>query len=291
MYDQKNRREAFSIMAFKRVNPDGRVKPPHRMKTKIETDEPRPEFEDKPKKNARRKSQRVSFANEQHGISLRRELRKKDKEIKAVLGKKMVKLPETMPIKLLITDWAIRYGDASPSTYLNRIRGYNDHEVKSIMSAHPASQWYKERVEVLDGMSEQITKRHIDWVAEMHDSHMKSSKLGLNAAYDFLTHETTKPASQKDIRMIKVALEAIQVAQKIQRTTLGLPQDEGSVHVFNQLFYKQQAKDDIPEDEKTEVQKVEEMLTIDDIKMLVEVRREEKRIKIEENTIDAEVSH
>lgn len=180
------------------------------------------------------------------------------------------------PIELMLTDWSIKYPGSKPYEYLTVIKGYSRSEAGAILKRVPVPDWYTAKCELLDGITAGLAKRQIDWAAEMHDLHFEGSKIGMMSAMDWIRHQDTQPIENRDIRMVKVAVETIQVAQRIQRTALGLPSDDGAIHIYNQLIIKQQQAKHISEDEKTPVEKLEERLTMADIRALIEVRRVEK---------------
>lgn len=188
----------------------------------------------------------------------------------------LAKLEREHPVELMLTDWSIKYPEKKPHFYLTEIKGYTQKEATTIMNGTPAPDWYAAKNDLLDGMTSSLAKRQIDWAAEMHDLHFEGSKIGLDSAIDWLRFQQTRPEQERDIKMIKVALESVQIAQKIQRTALGLPTDDGAIHIYQNLIMRQQQHTHVNESDKTPVEKLEERLSFDDIQSLIEHRRLEK---------------
>jgi len=207
--------------------------------------------------------------------------------IQKARAERLAKIEKSYPVELMLTDFAIGHPDRTVRQYLVEDKGYSQKEYVDIIKKVPAADWYQARRETLDKITENLVKRQIDWAAEMHDLHFQSSKVGLLSAVEWLEYQKSLPIKDRDIRMLKVAMETIQLAQKIQRTALGLPTDDGAIHIYNKLVMNNDKH--VQEMEKTPVEKLEETLTYEEIQELIELRREEKkseRLRQMENTIE-----
>lgn len=221
----------------------------------------------------RKKIKRIEFTRKKTPI---KRVDGKKSCIKSKIRESVAKLEKEYSIELMLTDWSIKYPDMKPGTYLREVKCYGTEKTKSILNRCPAVEWYSARNELLDGITRSLVKRQIDWAAEMHDLHFQGSKVALSSVMDWLGHQAIAHPSERDIKMIKVALESIQIAQKIQRTALGLPTDDGAIHIYNNLIMQQKNVKHELDTEKTPVEMLEKTLTYDEIKALIEVRRMEK---------------
>jgi len=154
------------------------------------------------------------------------------------------------------------------------------------MKAVPTSAWHERRRSYQDMILKDQVKSQLDFVSEMNDLHIKASKLGLAKAIEMLTKMEIKPYTDDkgEIKFsrfkttdLKNCLESIATAQKIQRMALGLPTDQGAVHIWNQLNVNQgvinagDSANDI-----ASLDSLDSMLEYDDIKALIEAQKQGK---------------
>ena len=191
-------------------------------------------------------------------------------------------------MEMLISEWCIKYPPSmSPQRFLREIKEFADNKVAAYMRAAPASLWFEKRREYQNMITKDMVKSQLDFVTEMNDQHIKASRLGLAKAIEMLTKMEIKPYLDKhgDTKFskfrtadLKNCLESIAIAQKIQRTALGLPSDEGAITVWQQLNVNQpqiaQTNIQINDGETASVAQLEKLLSYDDIRNLIEAQRQ-----------------
>lgn len=197
--------------------------------------------------------------------------------------------------QILMMEWAIKFPDITPKTFLIERRGYSQAQAKQILeSTGGVRAWDTEKTKVLDKMSESVIKRHIDKLVEVNDQHIAASKLGLAKAIEMLSKMSVTPEldadgkpSKKAMRSIDLlnVLNAIEKAQTIYRRAMGLPNEESglaqildkvaqisvqqNVQINNNNTVVQQQAIQISEKEK-ELEK----LDFDQLFALIELKRE-----------------
>lgn len=229
----------------------------------------------------------------------------KPESSKGVRKKAVVSLTEktrmTLESEVLIYEWAICYPDLPVRDYLTRIKRFDNDHVVTILRLMPMDQWLKKREEVLDLTTASMVKRHIDYVAEMNDVHIKAAKLAIAKAVEMMSRlkveEYTDDEGNKRFRGFRPQdlhhiIAAIGQAQKIQRMALGLPCDEGSVTVWNKVSttVAQTTGDSTAGGDKTDktvmetvtmeqqVQSLTSRFSYDDVRSLISVMKERKQI-------------
>lgn len=187
-----------------------------------------------------------------------------------------------------MSEWCIKYPPSmSPQRFLREIKEFADNKVAAYMKAAPAAIWFERRREYQNMITKDMVKSQLDFVTEMNDQHIKASRLGLAKAIEMLTKMEIKPYLDKhgETRFskfrtadLKNCLESIAIAQKIQRTALGLPSDEGAITVWQQLNINQpqigQTNIQVNEGDTASAQQLEKLLSYDDIKSLIEAQRQ-----------------
>lgn len=147
-------------------------------------------------------------------------------------------------IEAHVYEWAVCYPDLEPREFLATIKRYDPEMIKTIIRICPVTSWLEKREQVLNLTTSSMVKRHIDYIAEMNDVHMKAGKLIIAKAVEMMSRlkveEHVDAEGRRSFRGFRPSdlnrlSQAIAVAQSIQRKALGLPNDEGSVTVWNQV--------------------------------------------------------
>ena len=205
---------------------------------------------------------------------------------------------------MLITEWCINFPPSySPNKFLIETKNFDPSKASAYMKAAPKDHWFERRREYQNMITKDLIKNHIDFVAEMNDLHLKASKLGLGKALEMLTKLDVKVEADKHGNPVfkrfkpselKSCLESVALAQKIARTALGLPSDEGSVHVWQTMNVNAGDGTQIVQNnngDNVTVEQLEKDMSYDDIKLLIEAKKEEKQLLLEGDVIDAEVKN
>lgn len=206
--------------------------------------------------------------------------------------------------EILRSEWAIKYPNTPPYRWLQDLKGYNENQAQTIVAyAGGIEEWHKERERLLDKMTESVVKRHIDQLAEVQETHIRSSKLGLARAVQMLTEggrtrvdmETGLKKCGTDGKPIVIPLSpgelvgcmvAIEKAQMIYRRSMGLPNEEAGlaqildkiqVH-YNQTNIQNNVTVEAPKESEAEI--MAKSMTQEQIEAFVEFRREEKARKL-----------
>ena len=208
---------------------------------------------------------------------------------------------------LLKIEWAIKFPLLTPRIFLIEKKGYSSSQADTIIgTSGGAIEWQSERGKILDKMTETTVMRHIDQMAEVQETHVKASKVGLAKAIEMLSRLSVDPAKDKDGKIIKDGdgkivwkgfrsidllnvMSAIEKAQQIYRRSMGLPNDEGGMaQILEKVALIQNNtqiivhEGDRPVVEKSEKEKAIDELSYDDIMEFVEFRREQKKAQAEE---------
>lgn len=199
---------------------------------------------------------------------------------------------------VLMLEWSIKYADLSPYEYLMQRRHYSKAQTDKIISLTGGIRvWETEKIKVLDKMSESVIKRHIDKMVEVNDQHIAASKLTLAKAIEMLSKlpvdteaageekGKTKKKALRSIDLTNIA-NAIQTAQKIYRTAMGIPNEEsGMAQILEKVAQIQTTniQNNIQvnvqtEKPKSQAQKSLEELGYDDVMEFIEYRREQKKL-------------
>jgi hypothetical protein len=153
----------------------------------------------------------------------------------------------THDIEILAMERAIMYPSYSPTAFLTEIKGYSISQCHRMLDVKPSAEWDTARERILNGLTENVVKRHVDLIAETNDTHIKASKLAMARAIEMLSKleiaskeewimDPTVPGGKK--KVITKALRsvdlmncatAIKTAQEVYRKAMGLPNDEGGL--------------------------------------------------------------
>lgn len=189
-------------------------------------------------------------------------------------------------LEMLITEWCIKYPPSmSPHKFLREVKHFSNPKVASYIKAAPTVLWQERRREYQNMITKDMVKGQLDFVTEMNDMHIRASKLGLAKAVELLTKMVIEPFKDKNGTIcfskfkpsdVKSCLESIAIAQRIQRTALGLPSDEGSITVWNQLNINARAQDQLAEGDgnHASISQVENAFSYDELKVLIEAQRQ-----------------
>lgn len=205
--------------------------------------------------------------------------------------------------QILRLEWAIKYPTLTPAEFLLDIKGYSHQQTSKIIETTGGmSEWLLEKNNVLDKMTESVVKRHIDIIAEVQETHIKASKVGLAKAIEFLAKLSIEPARDADGKMIMDGkgkpvwkgyrsidlvniMNSIEKAQVIYRRAMGLGNDEGGMaqilEKIGQLNVQQNVQQNhlhIHEAPQSELAtKIEKEMSYDDLLEFIEFRREQKK--------------
>lgn len=215
--------------------------------------------------------------------------------------------------KLLMFQWAIEGGPTTPRSWLNS-QGYSDRAAHAILDLLPSDEWKEKRRSLQDGVTEKIAKRYVDKIAEMSESHLKSSNLIHLKAVEYLSKLSIEPARDAKGKIIVDgkgkpvfrgirsqdlvnAAVAVKESQAIMRKALGINDrdDFGLQQILNKIEQKNEIHNtqiNIINTEDSKIAKAVERLDYDDIVDLIKARRRKAREieakRIEEEGADAE---
>lgn len=205
----------------------------------------------------------------------------------------------TLTVERLMYEWAVTGGEMSIRQWCVERKGYTEIQYKEFLAVKPSGEWFVLRKRVQDDLTHSLVKSHVDFVAEMNDTHIKASKLGLAKAIDMMTRMRIEEKRDKKgnvyfagFRPADLArcMESIKTAQYIQRRALGLPNDEGSITTWQRIQHER--KDEVivsaadgsvvTESSTTtttteQVKSLETSLSYDDIKLLIDAERRRKK--------------
>ncbi len=190
--------------------------------------------------------------------------------------------------QLLMTEWALTGGRIQVFTWLQEVKGFSLAHARFIVTRRPIPQWSRILEYVQNNYSNNLVKRHMESAAQANDQHMMAARLGMAKAMEFLSKLTIEEAIDKNgnpyfkkfrTTDLKNCMESIMIAQKITRVALGLPTDEGSVHIW-QKIQQSFGTNPMPEDTPTEtvvegepikdqVMRLQKSYTYDEIKEMV----------------------
>lgn len=156
-------------------------------------------------------------------------------------------------LDLLAMERAIMYPSYSVGAFLEEMKGYSVGQINRIFKHKPASEWEAAKDQVMDKITENVVKRHIDQLAEVNEQHIKASKLTMARAVEMLTKlpvssrteydyepdgvtvrrdpVTNKPMRKMTLRSVDLmnCSSAIKSAQEIYRKAMGLNNDDGGI--------------------------------------------------------------
>lgn len=215
--------------------------------------------------------------------------------------------------KLLMFQWAIEGGPTTPRQWLIA-QGYSPRAAEMFFEILPQDEWREKRRSLQDGVTEKIAKRYVDKIAEMSESHLKSSNLIHLKAVEYLSKLSIEPARDgkgkiivdgngkpvfRGIRsqdLVNAAV-AVKESQAIMRKALGINDrdDFGLQQILNKIEQKNEIHNtqiNIINTEDSKIAKAVERLDYDDIVDLIKARRRKAREieakRIEEEGADAE---
>jgi hypothetical protein len=197
---------------------------------------------------------------------------------------------------ILMMEWAIKFGELSPTQFLMERRGYSAQQAKDIlMHSGGSKEWEMGRVKIQDKMSESVVKRHIDKMVEVNDQHIAASKLSMAKAIEMLTKlnvsvevdPKTGKAMAKSMRSIDLVniTNAIEKAQTIYRRAMGIPNEESGIAQILEKVATMNVQQNVQinntvvqnQAPKSDLQAKMEELDYDDILEFIEYRRELKK--------------
>jgi hypothetical protein len=189
-------------------------------------------------------------------------------------------------LEILMADWALTQPyDVGPFTFMTKVKRFSVSYANSMLALAPKPIWVEKRREFQDAYMGRIVKSQVDLVTEINDQHMKAAKLSLAKALEMLTkmkieHYTDKTGKVKFRKFTSVDLmrctQTINIAQKIMRTALGLPSDEGAIHIWNQMNVSP-VDGTTTDDHEVEIRKAENIFSYDDIKGLIALQEAKER--------------
>ena len=163
-------------------------------------------------------------------------------------------------IEMLATEWAFFFPNHSPYDYLVSCKGYAPTQATGILGHMPASQWPAKREAAVDKLTEGLVKRHVDKMAEVQETHISASKLGLAQAIKMLASGGTEVLKDQDGRLLLDSkgnprfkqfrsidlvncMTAIEKAQHVYRRAMGLPNEEGGLQqILNKVEKMQELR-------------------------------------------------
>lgn len=207
--------------------------------------------------------------------------------------------------QLLMTEWALTGGRLQVFTWLQEVKGFTIEQSKVIINRRALPQWHRIQEYVQNNFSNNMVRRHMEQAAQLNDQHMMAAKLGMAKAMEFLSKMSIVEKVDKHGRPyfanfrttdLKNCLESIQIAQKITRTALGLPTDEGSVHIWQKIQQTinltTPTVEDLPpegEDMKVQVMRLQKTYSYDDIKTMITAFKQ-AGLRSDPSTIEMEKS-
>lgn len=216
--------------------------------------------------------------------------------------------------RILSWQWAVEGGDQTPLQWL-RNQGYSDTAIRNYFAVlGGADEFRNRRRQLQDQVTEKLSRRYVDKIAEMSEAHLKSSNLIHLKAVEFLTKLTIEPARDKAGKIIMDgkgkpvfrgirsqdlvnAAMAVKDSQVIMRKALGISdRDEfGLQQILQKIEQKQEIHNtqiniNVEADKKEkEIAKAVEKLSYEDIVDLIKAKRrrarelEAKRAEVEED--------
>jgi len=160
----------------------------------------------------------------------------------------------------LKVEWATRFPHLSVRAFLIDQKGFKDRRYRYIMKQSPSFEWVSQREDVRAGVATAVIKKHIDGIVEVHSTYISASKLALARAVKVLSSDDSTPHE------LLAATKAIEISQGIYKMALGTPEGYGLIQIEKQ----------IKETQVKEPSALRPKYTYDEIKMMIEIRREQK---------------
>jgi hypothetical protein len=208
--------------------------------------------------------------------------------------------------QLLMTEWALTGGRQQVFTWLQEVKGFNITQAKHIVARRPLPQWARILEYVQNNYSNNLVRRHMENAARANDQHMMAAQLGMAKAMEFLSKMNVETKVDKKGQPyfahfktadLKACMDSIATAQKITRVALGLPSDEGSVHIWTKIQQTinttAPVAEDLPpdgEDLKVQVMRLQKTYSYDDIKTMITAFRQAGLRADRDQTLEAEVT-
>lgn len=187
--------------------------------------------------------------------------------------------------RLWLMEWSMQGGKIDPLTWLKTEKQLTHADAVAWMNHTPPPLWMRMMDHIQESAVKTMVTRHVDSVATLNDQHLMAAKLAMAKALEFMSKMTIETKIGKNGQPyfssfrtadLKNCVDSIRTAQQISRTALGLPNDEGSIHVWqkiqNSVNINPPTLDDIP-DTKAEVKEqallLQKSYTYDDIKSLI----------------------
>ena len=191
--------------------------------------------------------------------------------------------------EILMLDWAIRFPLMTPYEFLTIEKGYSVVQANAILhETGGTDDWHLKRVEIQNKVTETVVKRHVDQIADMNDTFIKASKigmakgiemlskLGIDAAKDehgklIIDPKTKKPVYRgfRSIDLLNV-LNSLKISQEIWRKGLGINESDSGM---SQLIEKVTQLNELQRRELT-VNNTQINLTVNPIKAEAEQKIE-----------------
>jgi len=142
-------------------------------------------------------------------------------------------------VDILAMDRAINYPSFTVNSFLEQT-GFDKRQRDRFYEIMPASDWDHAIEKVLNNITENMVKRHVDLLAETNETHIKASKLTMARAIEMLTKLQVQPPLDKNGKPVKGArylrsvdlsncAGAIKSAQEIYRRAMGIGNDDGGI--------------------------------------------------------------
>jgi len=181
--------------------------------------------------------------------------------------------------QVYMNEWVLNHHKESPRTFLKKTKKLSEKVMAEILSEFPAWEWKKRWRQVQDEVTKTQLEAQAKFIQDMSDKQMKAAGIGIDKVMEFLDELKVKSYidkksgtinwvqwSPKDLKDI---LDSLEKGQRVMRTALGLPNDEGVINVWKQLnigTVKVSADD-------SKLKELEEKMSYDDIKALVAATR------------------
>jgi hypothetical protein len=196
-----------------------------------------------------------------------------------------------LEVEELFMEWVVTCpAQVTIKDYLVNKKQIHINMYEKIIRYMPVEQWIKRRTELGQRAGGIVLRQHVEYLAEMNDTHIKTAKIGILKAMEFMTKMQIETYRGKDGRVkykgftpsdLKDCIMTIAAAQKIQRMALGLPNDEGSVVLWQNIT---QQTTNVGEGGQAVVvqgeaiREIEKTLSMEDIRALTAHYREQKRL-------------
>ena len=186
-------------------------------------------------------------------------------------------------------DWMIGYSTVTPYQYLRKVKDLSHSKAVSILARVPPQNWYDQKQEYLNQVSENVAKRHIDAIVEAQGQYVKASQLGLAKCLDMLSKINTEPLLDSKGHELKTKsgkpvyrprsldvlnlMNAIKTGQEIYRKAMGLKDEDGLQSVINVIQGDQINVESTINSSVNVVEQIKDELTYDEILMFIEEKR------------------